>query len=220
VGSNPTSSAVQRQFLALTVRSSRRPSGAPSLTHPSEHSGALPWRPCGARSDRSEAASGSCACRAGRDPLTARYGQASRTFRGSKSEAETALARFVTEVDAGAVVPTAQTLLSLLEPWIEHLEAFGRTQKTIDGYRSLVRARIGPTLGHVGLRKLSPSSPRPLLLRPAHRRLSPTYVRLCHAALSATLRQAVKWGWIDRSPAERATPPSVSVERYRTPQCR
>ena len=38
---------------------------------------------------------------------------------------------------------------------------------------------------------------------------SPLTVRHCHAALSAALHQGVKWGWIDRSPTERATPPPV-----------
>ena len=36
--------------------------------------------------------------RGGRDPLTGRYHQVSRTFHGTKREADLALAKFVTEV--------------------------------------------------------------------------------------------------------------------------
>jgi integrase len=39
--------------------------------------------------------------------------------------------------------------------------------------------------------------------------LSPATASKYHAILSAALRQAVKWDWIDRAPTERATPPSL-----------
>ncbi|MDQ2727936.1 MAG: site-specific integrase [Actinomycetota bacterium] len=42
-------------------------------------------------------------------------------------------------------------------------------------------------------------------------------IRHCHAALSTALCQAVKWGWIDRSPADRASPPPVPNREIRPP---
>ncbi|WP_448937135.1 hypothetical protein, partial [Escherichia coli] len=39
--------------------------------------------------------------------------------------------------------------------------------------------------------------------------LAPATVRQYHAIVSAALSQAVKWGWIDRNPAARATPPQI-----------
>jgi len=53
-----------------------------------------------------------------------------------RRQAEAALARFVTECESGTLARTNQTVAELLERWIEHLEALGRTPKTIDGYRS------------------------------------------------------------------------------------
>jgi hypothetical protein len=38
--------------------------------------------------------------------------------------------------------------------------------------------------------------------------LKPLTVRKSHAVLSAALHQAVKWGWIDRNPADRSSPPA------------
>jgi integrase len=147
--------------------------------------------------------------RTGRDPLTGHYGQVSRSFRGTKREAEFALARLVTEVEIGDLASIDQTVGELLDRWVDHLEVLGRTPKTIDGYRSLIRARLRPALGTVELRKLTPGHLDILYKALLGTGLSPTYVRHCHAALSTALRQAVKWGWIARSPAERATPPGV-----------
>jgi integrase len=96
-----------------------------------------------------------------------------------------------------------------LERWLEHLRAVGRTSKTIDGYRSLVRSRLTPALGAKERRTLTPADLDRFYRALLAAKLSPTYVRHCHAAMSTALRQAVKWGWIDRSPAERATPPPV-----------
>ena len=47
--------------------------------------------------------------------------------------------------------------------------------------------------------------------------LSPATVHMYHAILSAACRQAVKWGWIDRAPTERATPPKVERKEMVVP---
>jgi integrase len=39
--------------------------------------------------------------------------------------------------------------------------------------------------------------------------LNPLTVRKCHAILSAALRQAIRWGWLERNPIDRASPPST-----------
>jgi integrase len=155
--------------------------------------------------------------RTGRDPLSGRYGQVSRIFRGTKRDAEVALARLTLEVVDGNHHGTDQTVGFLLERWIEHLEVLGRTPKTIDGYRSLVRSRLGPGLGPMKLRKLTPAHLDTFYRALLGDGLSPMSVRHCHAALSAALRQAVKWGWVDRSPAERASPPPVRQSEVKTP---
>jgi hypothetical protein len=123
----------------------------------------------------------------------------SRTFRGGRREAEAELARLTGRWPTAGFGGTAQTVSALLDQWIEHLEAMGRAQKTIDGYRSLSKARLGPALGTRELRKLTPADLDRFYRALLKKGLSPTYGRRCHAALSAALHQAVKWGWIDRS---------------------
>jgi integrase len=152
-----------------------------------------------------------------RDPLTGKFRQISRTFRGGKRQAEIALARLVGEVPDGRHVGSTHTVGYLLDRWIEHLEAIGRTPKTIDGYRSLIRARLRPAFGSVELRKLTPEHLDTFYRALVADGLSPTSVRHCHAAMSTALRQARKWGWIDRSPADRASPPWVPHPEIQSP---
>ena len=155
--------------------------------------------------------------RSGRDPLTGEYLQISRTFRGGKRQAQGALAQLSAEVADGRHGGTGQTVSHLLDQWIEHLAAMGRTPKTIDGYRSLARSRLVPALGTKELRKLKPADLDAFYRALLAKGLSATYVRHCHAALSTALRQAVKWGWIDGSPADRATPPPVPHAEVKPP---
>ena len=140
------------------------------------------------------------------DPVTGRPGQASRTFRGPKREAELALAKLAVEAVDERVESISHSAGSLIDRWIDHLEVLGRSPKTADGYRSLARARLKPALGEIPLRKLNPAQLDAFYRGLIADGLAPTTVRHCHAALSAALRQGVKWGWISRSPAERASP--------------
>ena len=47
--------------------------------------------------------------------------------------------------------------------------------------------------------------------------LSPATVHKYHAIISAACNQAVKWGWIDRAPTARATPPRVDRVEMNVP---
>jgi integrase len=155
--------------------------------------------------------------RTGRDPLTGRYGQVSRTFRGGKRAANAALVRLAADVADGRHTGTGQTVGFLLDAWVEHLSTQGRTAKTIDGYQSLITARLRPGLGSIELRKLTPAHLDAFYRALLADGLSRMSIRHCHAALSTALRQAVKWGWIDRSPAERASPPPVPNREIQPP---
>jgi integrase len=49
------------------------------------------------------------------------------------------------------------------------------------------------------------------------RPLKPTSIRRHHAVLSASLSQVVRWGCLDRNPAERAQPPSLGYVELEVP---
>ena len=145
--------------------------------------------------------------RVGRDPPTGKHRQISRTFKGTERQASKALAKLMTNAPEGSHAGGNKTVKELLGRRIDHLEARGRTPKTIDDSRSITRARLEPALGRVTLRQLTPVHLDDLYLSLLGAGLSPVYVCHCHAALSTVLRQAVKWDRIDRSPADRATRP-------------
>jgi len=69
--------------------------------------------------------------RAGRDPLTGKHRQISRTFRSSGRQASKALARLVTEAQDGSHAGSDKTVGELLDRWIDHLEARGRTPRPL-----------------------------------------------------------------------------------------
>ena len=94
-------------------------------------------------------------------------------------------------------------------PWLEP-RTNGKPGTSVNGYRSIARARLEPALGTVKLRQLTAYQLDDLYVSLLDAGLSPVYVRHCHATLAAALRQAIKWDWIDRSPTDRASPPGAT----------
>jgi len=145
---------------------------------------------------------------AGDDPLTGQPMQVSRTFLGGQRAAAKALAGLVTEVQAGKFKRSTATVGQLLDKWLEAAEHTQRP-RTLYENRRKIEARIRPALGDLRLDKLQPDVLDAAYHRWLDEGLSSATVHKYHAILSAACRQAVKWGWIDRAPTERATPPSV-----------
>ena len=84
---------------------------------------------------------------AGRDPVTGKNRQVSRTFRGTLSGAKKARAALLTEVSAGRHTGAQATLDDLHGEWILELERKGRSPNTIYGYQKVYARNIKPTLG-------------------------------------------------------------------------
>ena len=150
---------------------------------------------------------------AGVEPLTGQKQYRTRTFRGTKRQASSALAVLVTEVDGGVVEPKKCSVAELLDAWLEHIENVGRSPSTLHGYRRLVR-QLPPGFLAQPLAKVTPKVVDDLyrfLARQTSRK--PATVLRFHTLLRAAFAQAVRWGWLDRNPIERATPPRVhSIE--------
>jgi integrase len=152
----------------------------------------------------------------GRDPVSGKVRQATRTFHGTEKEAGKALAQLVSEVDADTFDRTTATVGQLLDKWLETAQTKQRPRTFYENKRK-IEGRIRPVLGSVRLDKLGGDT-----LDAAYRRwlaegLSPTTVHMYHAILSAACRQAVKWGWISAAPTARATPPKVERKEMVVP---
>ncbi len=153
----------------------------------------------------------------GRDPLSGKYRYISRVVHGGKRTAQKELANLVTEADRGVHPRAKVTMHELMDRWLEHLERLGRSPKTLEGYRSLIKHRIDPMLGHYEVGKLGAADLDGFYARLKKDGLADPTIHHYHACLSAALRQAMKWGWIDIAPTLRATPPPLRGREVRPP---
>lgn len=149
---------------------------------------------------------------AGRDPVTGKYRQVSRTVRGSVSDAKKARAELLTEVERGRHRGTAATLDELFAQWLIELDRKGRSDKTINNYRQTYRHNIAPTLGGVAVTKVTTKMLTDLYGAHQRRGLSARSVYQIHATVSSMMTQACRWGWRDSNPAQWADPPAISNE--------
>lgn len=145
---------------------------------------------------------------AGRDPVTGRKHQVSRTFRGSMRDAKVARAELLVEASKGRHTGTKATLDDLFEDWIVELDRKGRSPNTIDGYQKVYKRNIQPTLGKKAVRKITTKNLTDLYGQHQRRGLSARSVYQIHACLSSMFTQACRWGWRDSNPAQWAEPPA------------
>ncbi len=149
----------------------------------------------------------------GIDEATGKRRYAQKTVRGTKREAQTTLARFVTEVSSGLhTAPGSITLDELLTRWRE-LKVHQVSATTLEGYDFIIKRYIRDPLGRVRIDKLRAADLDrfygQLLETGGHdgKPLSARTVRLAHVVLRQALAQARKWGMVVVNVAEDATPP-------------
>jgi site-specific recombinase XerC len=137
---------------------------------------------------------------------------------GGKRAAERVAAELVAEVEKGGLrYQGRHTVSELLDRWMAHIEAQGRAASTLVRYRSCIDVNITPVIGTVQIDKLEPVAIDRLYAQLMKSGLTALTVRKSHAVLSAAFNQALKWGWLDRNPVDRASPPSVRGREVRPP---
>jgi integrase len=148
----------------------------------------------------------------GRDPLTGKYRQVSRTITGTRREAQAALAGLVTEVTQGAHLSGGGSdaiVAELLVQWLD-LVADRLSPTTMHNYRGYARRYLADGIGQKQVRKVTTRDVDRLYQALSRDRgLSARTVRQVHAILSGAFRQAVRWGWIRTSPVAASSPPPV-----------
>jgi integrase len=142
----------------------------------------------------------------GRDPRTGRYGQISRTVRGTKRAANQAAAELLTEVANRSAGSPEGSVGHLLDAFLDHANTRGLAPKTLLGYELLAK-QAKADFGSVDLRKLTAARLDSYYRGLIRRGLSARTVGHHHAFLRSALRQGVRWRWIARSPADTASPP-------------
>lgn len=132
----------------------------------------------------------------------------------SKRDAERGLARMLTAQDEGLYIEPRRLTLAvfLTEQWLPAIESTVRPT-TFHAYRSHVELYLRPRLGAQQLQRLTPDQ-LSRLYRELQRfggrdgkPLSPNTVRRIHATLHRALRDATRWGHLQRNPAASAVKP-------------
>lgn len=146
---------------------------------------------------------------AGRDPVTGRRRQLSRTVRGGKRDAQQMLNRLLSESDAGAHAGTDASFRDVALRWLR-LGAGDLSPTTVRRYEGLLERHIYPSLGDRPAHKIRATELDDLYHGLVNEvGLAPATVRQVHAKIRRALSQAVKWGWIASNPAANTTPPRV-----------
>ena len=145
----------------------------------------------------------------GRDPLTGRRRQISRSVRGSKRDAQQVMNALVAEADAGGFIGTSTTFEQLCIQWLALAEN-DLSPTTLRRYKNLLSKRILPALGSRRINSIRTVDLDRLYLGLSNDvGLAPATVRQAHAVIRRAFRQAVRWGWIATNPATNATPPRL-----------
>lgn len=141
-----------------------------------------------------------------RNPITGKYPQIVRTFRGPKRAAKDECRRLLGQHEGRTTAPSKITMTGLLDQWLAHIEARGRSATTLYNYRNRVRADIAPNIGHIEVRKLTVTDLDNLYTTMSARKKggSPASIRQVHAIIRAALNYAEKRDMVTRNVARHA----------------
>jgi integrase len=138
------------------------------------------------------------------------------TVRGRKGDAQRRLTELLSSLDKGVYTPPGRlTVAEHLKNWLEGYVKTNCSQRTLDGYQSIIERHLIPALGHVQIKHLHPQAIQNYYGK-ACEKLSARTVHHQHRVLSQSLKYAVRQGYLGRNPAELVDPPSPRKKVMRT----
>lgn len=142
------------------------------------------------------------------DPVTGKRRQLTATFHGSAADAKIAHAEWLIEVGAATKIngtSTSLTYAELMVRYLHHLE--GRIEdRTLENRKRDAKLHLLPALGHIPVRDLKVDHFDDLYSE-LGKRLAPSTIINVHTLACSSLKQAMKWEWVNRNVAKLATPP-------------
>jgi integrase len=138
------------------------------------------------------------------------------TVRGRKGDAQRRLTELLSSLDKGVYTPPGRlTVAAHLKSWLDGYVKTNCSQRTLDGYQSIIERHLIPALGHIQLKHLNPQAIQNYYGQ-ACEKLSARTVHHQHRVLSQSLKYAVRQGYLGRNPAELVDPPSPRKKAMRT----
>jgi integrase len=156
---------------------------------------------------------------AGKGP-DGKYRRYTETIRGLKRDARERLNELLPSLSNGIYVPPGRlTLTEHLHSWLNGYVKTNCSQRTLDGYETIVEHHLIPALGHIQLKQLQAQTIQAYYGR-AYEKLSARSVHHHHRVLSEALKYAVRQGCLGRNPCELVDPPSPRKKtmRFLTPE--
>jgi integrase len=137
-----------------------------------------------------------------------KYRRHFETIHGLKSTAQKRLNELLVSMEKGIYTPPGRlTVAEHLHNWLEGYVKTNCSQRTLDGYQSIIERHLIPALGNTQLKHLHPQAIQSYYGK-ACERLSARTVHHHHRVLSQSLKYAVRQGYLGRNPCELVDAPS------------
>ena len=130
------------------------------------------------------------------------------SVKGTKKQAQQRLRELLTELDGGIEPFTGRILMrDWLNRWMSDCVEEHLSQATQDRYRGIVQNHLIPALGHIELKRLSPSHVQSLQKTLLDSGMDPKGVNLVRTVLSGSMKHALNLEMILRNPVPSAKAP-------------
>lgn len=157
------------------------------------------------------------------DPVTGRRRQKTKGGFPTRKAADAYAAKVIDQLNSGTyVAPAKMTLSVYLDQWLE-VQRTRLKPSTWESYRAVLRGRVVPDLGSLGLQQVTTAHVDVLyarLLREGRADgkggLSARSVRYTHTVLRRAFKDAVRKQLAPRNPTDAADPPSASAAKAPT----
>lgn len=125
-----------------------------------------------------------------------------KTINGTKKEAEAFKNKILHQVDTGTFYePSREYFRDFIDNWFKTVARDRVSDKTLRGYEQSTRLYLIPNLGTTQLERITPEQIQKLYYEMREKGLSSSTIKNVHAVLNSALKQAVRWGKINRNPA-------------------
>jgi hypothetical protein len=140
-----------------------------------------------------------------------------KTFRGSEKDAREEMARLVADAAENRFDRSRATVGQLLDRWLEHIGAT-RRPSMIAGYRAKIDHALRPAFGHIPVSKFGADDLDARYRSWLDQGLAPATVTAnTTPSFQPPFTRPSGWGWIERSVARRASPPTVRTAPMMVP---
>ena len=145
-----------------------------------------------------------------------KYRRHFETIHGRKSDAQKRLNELLVNFEKGIYVPPGRlTVAEHLHNWLEGYVKTNCSQRTLDGYQSIIERHLIPVLGNTQLKHLHPQAIQSYYGKTCEK-LSARTVHKHHRLLSQALKYACRQGFLGRNPCELVDAPSWKPKPMRT----